>query len=127
MIENYEILIDSNNGNSVSSCSKYIDDNMGATKDILLMSESEKVQSPMVTQSYLSQPCTDHVSYTQKQLIEATLQHSGEATLSPCPSLTNSRRSSITSLTSIESNENFIWNNEARKTLVDYNLEDLSI
>ena len=27
----------------------------------------------------------------------------------------------------IESNENFIWNNEARKTLVDYNLEDLSI
>ena len=26
-----------------------------------------------------------------------------------------------------ESNENFIWNNEARKTLVDYNLEDLSI
>ena len=26
-----------------------------------------------------------------------------------------------------ESNESFIWNNEARKTLVDYNLEDLSI
>ena len=26
-----------------------------------------------------------------------------------------------------ESNESFIWNNEARKTLLDYNLEDLSI
>lgn len=28
---------------------------------------------------------------------------------------------------SVESNEDFTWNNEARKSLVDYNLEDLSI